>query len=312
MVCGEIMGLFYKDSEEMKIRTIKANDIYKGINCNISKGNYPFNQIKIYYIDDVSTGEDEVNINSNVINLRSRDFDTIFQVDEVGIIIKKATDDFNDFMIPFSNIIGAKAGKLPKEFVIECVGDQKINFFISSIKEDNLKGPKYLSDHIITVINNQASGKPLNEKLNFKNDNTTELFSHGKDSFKNNNIEFPNEWAKKEVAKIEDILYPMLGREGIVKLTATLEKIVQNEGYEEALNYLDYTQSRLKYYDDKKKDYFIESTLADKIYKSYVTAGISRLDKVNGRFLALQNMKLDIIIEQNTKIIELLEEIAKK
>ena len=40
--------------------------------------------------------------------------------------------------------------------------------------------------------------------------------------------------------------------------------------------------------------------------------GISRVDKVNGRFMAAQNMKLDLLIEQNTKIIQLLEEIAKK
>lgn len=48
------------------------------------------------------------------------------------------------------------------------------------------------------------------------------------------------------------------------------------------------------------------------MYKSYITDGASRLEKVNGRFMASQNMKLDIMIEQNNRIIQLLEEIAKK
>lgn len=307
------MGLFYKDSDEVKIKTIKANDIYKGINCNVQKVNSPFRKIEIYYsIDDFSTDEAEDNLKSNVINLRSNDFDTIFQVDEDGIILKRATDDFRDFMIPYSNILGVRAGKLPKEFIIDFVGNQKIKFGITSIKEDSLHGPRYLSEHVMTVINNNAKGYQLNEKISSESDGTESASNVGSSFDKGNNIEFPNEWVKKEVAKYDDVLRPMLGKEGIIKLRMTLEKIVQTEGYEEALNYLEYTQSRLKYYEDKKKDYFIESTLADSIYKSYITDGISRLDKINGRFLAAQNMKLDILIEQNTKIIQLLEEIVKK
>ncbi len=52
--------------------------------------------------------------------------------------------------------------------------------------------------------------------------------------------------------------------------------------------------------------------LADLLYKAYATLGISRLDKIDGRFLASQTIKLDTIIEQNTKIIELLQKIAEK
>lgn len=66
----------------------------------------------------------------------------------------------------------------------------------------------------------------------------------------------------------------------------------------------------------KASQYSHEAELADKVYKSYVTHGVSRLDKVNGRFLASQTIKLDVIIEQNSqlikqngKIIELLEKI---
>ena len=69
----------------------------------------------------------------------------------------------------------------------------------------------------------------------------------------------------------------------------------------------------------KISEYSHEANLADKVYKSYVTNGISRLDKVNGRFLASQTIKLDVLIEQNKeliqkndKIIKLLEKISEK
>jgi len=54
------------------------------------------------------------------------------------------------------------------------------------------------------------------------------------------------------------------------------------------------------------EEYAREAKLADKVYKAYVTDGISRLDKVNGRFLASLSIKTDVLIEQNNRIIELL------
>ena len=69
----------------------------------------------------------------------------------------------------------------------------------------------------------------------------------------------------------------------------------------------------------KISEYSHEAKLADRVYKSYVTNGISRLDKINGRFLASQTVKLDVLIEQNKqliqqndKIIKLLEKISEK
>ncbi len=69
----------------------------------------------------------------------------------------------------------------------------------------------------------------------------------------------------------------------------------------------------------KISQYTQEAELADRVYKSYVTMGISRLDKINGRFLASQTIKLDILIEQNKQLIEqnntiikLLEKISEK
>lgn len=52
--------------------------------------------------------------------------------------------------------------------------------------------------------------------------------------------------------------------------------------------------------------------LADEIYNQYRVNGINRVDKINGRLLASQTVKLDTIIQQNSKIIELLEIIANK
>lgn len=80
------------------------------------------------------------------------------------------------------------------------------------------------------------------------------------------------------------------------------------------------------FYDDVSEIYKEDAKKADKVYKAYITGGISRLEKVNGRFLASQLIKLEIInqqnsriisqndevIEQNNEIIELLREIAKK
>lgn len=66
------------------------------------------------------------------------------------------------------------------------------------------------------------------------------------------------------------------------------------------------------HFNESKDKYKIEARLADKVYKAYITDGLSRLEKINGRFLASQTMKLDTIIQQNGKIIELLQKIVEK
>lgn len=62
----------------------------------------------------------------------------------------------------------------------------------------------------------------------------------------------------------------------------------------------------------KIKQYQENARKADRLYKAYVTDGVSRLDKINGRFLATQTLMLEKIIEQNNHMIELMEIIAKK
>ena len=56
----------------------------------------------------------------------------------------------------------------------------------------------------------------------------------------------------------------------------------------------------------------LEAALADKIGHFYVPEGISKSDKLNNRFEAAQNMKLDVLIEQNDRIITLLEELLHR
>lgn len=70
--------------------------------------------------------------------------------------------------------------------------------------------------------------------------------------------------------------------------------------------------------DELFKMYHNEAKEADKVYKAFVTGGFSRLDKVNGRFLASQLIKLEVlnqqnnqIIKQNVEIIKLLKEISE-
>ena len=88
--------------------------------------------------------------------------------------------------------------------------------------------------------------------------------------------------------------------------------LAREEGYERAIEFYYDSIEKYETFDRKEKDYYIEAKHADKVYKAYINDGISRLDKVNGRFLASQTIKLDTIIEQNEKIIELLEKLVEK
>lgn len=313
------MGLFNKDNKEEKRirRTIEANDFYKGIKCSFQKETTPFNEITIFESNNLINYDS--NLKSDEItgithNLKSNNFDSIIQASSDGIIIKDATNDIADIKIPFTNIIEVKEGELPRELIITLIDNQRMKCSVSSINADSLNGQKYVRDYMLSIINNSIQEKQLNESINdtTSNDNQLQNKTINKNQEYLDNIGAPREWAKEEIKKVEDNLYPILGKKGIFNLINVLETIATEEWYEEALKYLEYTNYRVNYYNNKKKDYLIEAKLADNIYKSYVTDGISRLDKVNGRFMAAQNMKLDILIEQNTKIIQLLEKIAKK
>lgn len=96
------------------------------------------------------------------------------------------------------------------------------------------------------------------------------------------------------------------------KVESRMVEIAEEEGYESAVEYFNNIVEDQEKFFEKKKDYSIEVKYADQVYKAYVKDGISRIEKVNGRFLAAQNIKLDTIIEQNERIIELLEILAEK
>jgi len=92
------------------------------------------------------------------------------------------------------------------------------------------------------------------------------------------------------------------------QLKAALRKMAsEGKSIDEIERYYNVTVNKTKFIENRKAEYATEAKLADQVYKAYVTDGLSRLDKINGRFLASLSMKNDILIEQNNRIIELLE-----
>ena len=118
--------------------------------------------------------------------------------------------------------------------------------------------------------------------------------------------------ADELISQNKVLLKDTLGNTGIKNLRNKLVLIGKDGDYDSVRNYMNYTLGRIKYIDDKKSDFQLEAKLADKVYKAYVTDGVSRLEKVNGRFMASQSIKLDMLIEQNDIIIGLLKEINNK
>lgn len=70
------------------------------------------------------------------------------------------------------------------------------------------------------------------------------------------------------------------------------------------------TKVKEAFFNAKQEEYVHDAKLADKVYKAYITDGLSRIEKVNGRFLASQTIKMDVLIEQNNEIIRLLKKVA--
>ena len=59
-------------------------------------------------------------------------------------------------------------------------------------------------------------------------------------------------------------------------------------------------------------DYRMDLRIAEELYQIYDKNEAVRFDNVNGRLLASQTRKIDLLIEQNNRIIGLLEKIANK
>ena len=62
----------------------------------------------------------------------------------------------------------------------------------------------------------------------------------------------------------------------------------------------------------KTGDYARDLRIAEELYKIYDKNSVARLDNVNGHLLAAQTRKMDILIEQNNRIISLLEKVTNK
>lgn len=120
------------------------------------------------------------------------------------------------------------------------------------------------------------------------------------------------ELANNLIKEHESFLNEFLDNQSIKDLKESLIIIAKRSGTNEARGYMDYVLNRMSYVKNKDLEYKLEAALADKVGHFYVPDGISRSDKLNNRFEAAQNMKLDILIEQNDKIIALLEELMHR
>ena len=111
-----------------------------------------------------------------------------------------------------------------------------------------------------------------------------------------------------EEKRIDELMSKPLNNSVKVHLKAKLKSMAKNgKSINEIERYYKETAAKTKFIEDRKAEYITEAKLSDQVYKAYITDGISRLDKVNGRFLASLSIKTDILIEQNNRIIELLE-----
>lgn len=122
----------------------------------------------------------------------------------------------------------------------------------------------------------------------------------------------PEEELADELIKSERVfLNENIGIEGIKDLKKILTTI-GIDNLENEKNYFNSTLKNIQYIVDVKKEREQDNIIIDSEYKYYINAGLSKMDKFHGRFMASQNIKMDTLIEQNEKIIGLLEEIAKK
>ena len=104
----------------------------------------------------------------------------------------------------------------------------------------------------------------------------------------------------------------LLRRDQKSLLKSKCNYIAEAEGKDAVINYVDGIVAKMETCENNEVDFIIDSVIADAVYDTYITRGISRVNKINGILLSSQNLKLETIIEQNNRIIELLEEIVKK
>lgn len=122
----------------------------------------------------------------------------------------------------------------------------------------------------------------------------------------------------EEVCWVDDLINNnrqinrLLRREQKSLLKSKCYTLVETDGKDAVDDYIENIVNKMESCENNEIDFVIDSVIADAVYDTYITRGPSRINKINGILLASQTMKLDTIIEQNTKIIELLEQIAKK
>lgn len=224
-------------------------------------------------------GLDIVLIKANAVNIaKEESFEKA--VDYLNESIKQR-EEFVEYKI-FSKEEQKENENKAKNFLKENEKDlrKKLGVDFRSIKKDIIK--------IAKTEGFERSIEVLNESLD-KKDNENKA----KNYFRENEKKIQNIGARS-------------------KTRSRMLEIAREEGFEKSLEYFNNSIENEDKFKEKTKDYSIEVKYADQLYKAYVNDGISRLDKVNGRFLAAQNLKLDTIIEQNEIIIDLLKKLVEK
>ncbi len=112
----------------------------------------------------------------------------------------------------------------------------------------------------------------------------------------------------KEKKKISELISRPIPNSVRPPVKRKLINMVKNgKSTEEIEKYYREIIAKTQFIESRREEYITEAKLADKVYKAYITDGISRLEKINGRFLASLSIKTDVLIEQNNRIIKLLE-----
>ncbi len=108
--------------------------------------------------------------------------------------------------------------------------------------------------------------------------------------------------------KIDELMSQPIDKSIRDPLKQSLKKMEkEGKSIEEIEQFYKETVTKTIFIEERRDEYIREAKLADKVYKAYISDGVSRLEKVNGRFLASLSIKADILIEQNNRIIQLLE-----
>lgn len=188
---------------------------------------------------------------------------------------------------------------------------EAFKLFDKAIKLDpnSAKAYRLKSTTLLNLNKPQEALKFIEKSINIDSKNPEALLL--KDEI-NTRINWPKIKRSEELTdkkkRIDELLSKPINKAIKGHLKQRMKKMAKDgQSMDEIETYYRETVAKTQFIEERRDEYVTEAKLADQVYKAYITDGISRLDKINGRFLASQSIKTDIIIEQNNRVIELLE-----